>query len=200
VWDEVAGILRDAPDAPEVIHPDRPSTGDIATELAWLAPLAKNALVVGVGGGAALCLALAASEVPIAGALAHEPAVGRLVPELLAPLVTAYARGGARALGAVAYGDAWNSSMLGDTDAVGRDFAMFRTLLPAPARDGQGSVLVTVGALSPPARHRAADTLDSILGYSVATLPGTRHFVQRENPALFAEWIVAMLAGLRAGK
>jgi pimeloyl-ACP methyl ester carboxylesterase len=198
VWDEVAGILRDLPDAPEVLNPDRPCTGDIATELAWLAPLAKNALVVGAGGGAALCLALAASEVQIAGALAHEPAAGRLVPELFAPLVTAYARGGARALGAAAYGDSWNSSMLGDTDSVGRDFIMLRLLEPVPARDGQGPVLVTVGALSPPVRHLAADALSSILGYDVATLPRARHFVERENPALFAEWIAAMLAGLRS--
>jgi pimeloyl-ACP methyl ester carboxylesterase len=198
VWDEVAGILRDLPDAPEVLNPDRPCTGDITSELAWLAPLAKNALVVGAGGGAALCLALAASEVKIAGALAHEPAAGRLVPELFAPLVTAYARGGARALAAAAYGESWDSSMLGSTDVVGRDFMMLRMLEPAPARDGQGAVLVTVGALSPPVRHRAVDALSSILGYDVATLPGARHFVQRESPALFAEWIAAMLAGLHS--
>jgi len=198
VWNHVAGILRDLPDAPEVINPDRPSTGDVVSEIAWLAPMAENALVVGVGGGAALCLALAASEVQIAGGLAHEPAAGRLVPELLAPLVTAYARGGARALAAAAYGDSWDSSMLGDTDAVGRDVTMFRTLEPVPARDGQGPVLVTVGSLSPPVRHRAAETLSSITGYDVATLPGARHFVHREKPALFAEWIVAMLAGIRS--
>ena len=198
VWDEVAGILRDLPDAPKVSNPDRPSTGDVASEIAWLAPLAKNALVVGAGGGAALCLALAASDVQIAGALAHEPPVGRLVPELLAPLIVAYARGGARALGAAAYGESWDSSMLGDTDAVWRDFAMLRALEPLPARDGQGAVLVTVGALSPPVRHLAADALSSIVGYDVATVPRARHFVQRESPALFAEWIAAMLAGLRS--
>jgi pimeloyl-ACP methyl ester carboxylesterase len=124
--------------------------------------------------------------------------VGRHVPELLAPLVTAYARGGARALGAAAYGDSWDSSMLGDTDAVWRDFAMLRALEPVPARAGQGPVLVTVGSLSPPPRHRAAEILSSIAGYDVATLPGARHFVQRENPALFAEWIAAMLTGLRS--
>jgi pimeloyl-ACP methyl ester carboxylesterase len=199
VWDPVAEILRDAPDAPKVINPDRPSTGDIASEMAWLAPLAKNALVVGVGGGAALCLALAASEVQFAGALAHEPAAGRLVPELYAPLVMAYARGGARALAAAAYGASWDSSMLGNTDSVGRDFLMLRMLEPRPTRDGQGPVLVTVGSLSPPVRHHAADALSTVLGYNVATLPGARHFVQRENPALFAEWILAMLAGLRTG-
>lgn len=198
VWNPVVDILKNLPDAPEVISPDRPSTGDIVSETAWLAPMAEGALVVGAGGGGALCLALAASEVQIAGGLAHEPAAGRLVPELLAPLVTAYARGGARALATAAYGDSWDSSMLGDTDAVGRDFAMFRILEPVPARDGQGPVLVTVGSLSPPVRHRAAETMSSIAGYDVATLPGARHFVQYESPALFAEWIAAMLAGLRS--
>jgi pimeloyl-ACP methyl ester carboxylesterase len=200
VWDDVAALVRNSPDAPEVIAPDRPCTGNLAAEVAWAAPLAKGALVVGVGSGATLCLGLAASEVKMAAGFAHEPAVGHLFPELLSPMVTAYARGGARAYAKALYGDEWDASMLGDPEAVARDFSMLRTYWPAPAREGQGSVLVTVGELSPPIRHQAAGTLSSIVGYNVVTLPRARHFVQRENPALVAEWIVAMVAGLRAGR
>src|SRR6187431_2725648 len=88
VWDRLRALL--AADGLDVVAPDRPSSGDLAVELAALADDADDALVVGVSGGATLGLALAGMR-PLAGAVLHEPAVGSLVPGLLDHVVAGYA-------------------------------------------------------------------------------------------------------------
>ena len=193
-WDAVVTLLEAA--GVEVAAPERASTGDLAREVAVLTDLAEGALAVGVSGGATLGLALAASPARLAGAVLHEPAVGSLVPGLLAPVAAAFAEGGVPAFGARLYGPAWTSSMApADPGAVGRDLAMFSRFEPAAVRAGQGPVLVTTGELSPPVRHEAATALADHLGMATRVLPGCRHFVQVEAPRVLAEVVLDRLAG-----
>ena len=165
------------------------------TELAALAPLAEGAFVVGVSGGATLTLALAASPVALAGGIAHEPAVGSLVPGLLAPMAAAFAEGGTPRFATTLYGPLWRPELASaDPDAVARELPMFRAFEPEPARPGQGPVLVTVGGDSSAPRHAAAAALASQLGYETTVLPGCRHFLPLENPAELAALIRSRLA------
>ncbi len=195
VWVRVISLLGGV----DVVAVDRPCSGDLATELAALAPYAEGALVVGVSGGATLGLALAASDVRLAGAILHEPAVGRLVPGLLAPMAAAYEAGGVDLFAATLYGASWNREMApADDTMVARDLTMFRSFEPAAAREGQGPVLITVGADSPPPRHAAARALHDALGYRTQTLPGCRHFVQWDNPEVLADVILRALNGSTA--
>ena len=193
VWDAVVAELHGL----DVVAVDRPCTGDLAAELEWLAPRVRGALVVGVSGGATLGLALAASRVPLAGALLHEPAVGSLAPALLAGVAAAYAVGGVEGFGAALYGAGWDRSMAADDDAVvARELPMFRSFEPERASEAQGPVLVTVGELSPAGRHDAARALRDRLDYPVTVIPGAVHFVQHDRPAQYARLIRATHASL----
>ncbi|HWH96914.1 MAG TPA: hypothetical protein VNS80_00970, partial [Pseudolysinimonas sp.] len=87
VWRPVLPFLEGL----DVATPDRPCLGDLDAELGALESIVEGALVAGVSGGATLGLAFAASDVRLAGAILHEPAVGSLVPGLLAPVAAAYA-------------------------------------------------------------------------------------------------------------
>lgn len=187
-WDTVAAALRRSRPGVPVVAPERPCTGILSDELAALNELAEDAFVVGVSGGATLGLALAASEVTIAGALLHEPAVGSLLPGLLAPMAQAYSDGGVPAFGRQLYGPNWTPEMAPAVPgAVARDLAMFRAFEPARLRSGQGQVVVTTGVDSPPARHQAAAALTHHLGIPTAQLPGCRHFVQVEHPTMLSQ-------------
>ena len=194
-WDAVVVLLEAA--GAEVVVPERASTGDLAQEVGALADLAAGALVVGVSGGATLGLALAAGPTRLAGAVLHEPAVGSLVPGLLAPAAAAFTEGGVPAFGARLYGPAWTPAMApADIGAVGRDLAMFSRFEPDPVPPGQGPVLVTTGELSPPVRHDAAAALADHLGAATRVLPGCRHFVQVEAPGALAEVVLDRLVDL----
>lgn len=187
VWDRLVPLLAGRPGVAEVVAPLRASSGDLDRELADLAPLARDAVVVGVSGGATLGLALLAGEVRLAGAVLHEPAVGSWVPGLLDHVVAGYARDGVPGFGRALYGPGWDPGMApADPDAVGRDLAMFRRFQPAAPSAGQGPVLVTVGELSPPVRHRASDALATHLGLPARVLPGAGHFVQHDAPEVLA--------------
>lgn len=197
IWSRVVEALDALDPRLEVVAVQRPCSGDLTTELAALSDVAEGAFVVGASGGATLALALAASPVQLAGAIAHEPAVGSLAPGLLAPMAAAYADGGASAFATTLYGASWSRSMAQDAEAtVARELPMFRAFEPAPARAGQGPVLVTVGADSPPARHAAASALHASLGYQTRVLPGAQHFVQWDQPREFAELIYAVHVSL----
>jgi pimeloyl-ACP methyl ester carboxylesterase len=192
VWRLVVPLL----DGFDVRCPDRAATGDLETELDRLAPLCENALVAGVSGGATLGLALAARPgARITAALLHEPAVGSLLPGLLAPMAQAYADGGPDAFGQTLSGPAWTQADApADRAAVGRDLAMFRAFEPsAPAPDA-GPVILTTGALSPPVRHESVRRLATAFALPVVTLPGTAHAVHLENPAAFAAQLRALAA------
>jgi len=191
VWRHVVPLL----DGFDVRCPDRAATGDLDAELAALAPLCAGAIVAGVSGGATLGLALAARGVGLAGALLHEPAVGSLLPGLLAPMAQAYASGGATAFAASLYGPAWQPSEApDDVAAVGRDLSMFRAFEPAAPAAGEGPIQLTVGADSPPVRHESVRRLSTAFGFPVVTLPATSHAVHLENPAAFAAAIRTLAA------
>lgn len=183
VWDRLVPLLGDV----AVSAPFRASSGDLRREVEGLAEAARGAVVVGVSGGATLGLALAATDVPLAGAVLHEPAVGSLVPGLLDHVVAGYAADGVPGFGRALYGPGWSPEMApADPEAVGRDLAMFRGFEPAPIAPDQGPVLVTVGGSSPPVRHAAAAALADRLGLRVEVLPGCGHFVQHDRPAALA--------------
>lgn len=190
VWSRVMEALSELDASLDVVAVERPCSGDLATEIEALSAVSAGALVVGASGGATLALALAASTVQLVGAIAHEPAVGSLVPGLLAPMAAAYAEGGASAFAATLYGASWSPSMAPDADAtVARELPMFRAFEPSIAHACQCPVLVTVGADSPAPRHAAAAALHAQLGYPTRVLPGAKHFVQWDAPQLFAALI-----------
>jgi pimeloyl-ACP methyl ester carboxylesterase len=192
VWDPVRNLLADL----DTVAPNRPSSGKLETELDWLAALATDAVVVGMSGGATLCLALAASDVPAVAIIAHEPAVGSLLPTLLDPVAEAFACGGAAGLGAALYGPTWAPSMMSDAEAVERDLAMFRAFEPAMPR--AAPTLVTTGSDSPAARHLASTRLSEVFGYNTATL-ASGHFVAQDRPAAIATLIRAVATAVPAG-
>jgi hypothetical protein len=200
VWGPVLALLAQADPDLEVSAPERPCTGDLARETAWLAERARDALVVGVGGGATLGLALLAGGVPLAGALLHEPAVGSLVPGLLAHVAAGYERDGVPGFGAALYGPLWTPDMApADDDAVARDFAMFRAFEPAAPKAGPGPAVVTVGADSPPIRHRAAQALADAYGLAGPRVPRAAHFVHHENPAAWVDTILGLTRTVAEG-
>ncbi|GIG39107.1 alpha/beta fold hydrolase [Cellulomonas phragmiteti] len=194
VWDRLVPLLTGL----DVVAATRPSTGDLRRELDALGD-AAGALVVGVSGGATLGLALAATDVPLAGAVLHEPAVGSLVPGLLDHVVEGWRTGGVAGFGAALYGPTWRiDDAPDDHAAVGRDLAMFRAFEPAAPGAGQGPVLVTVGGRSPRPRHTAAAELHRRYGVAVRVLPGCGHYVQHDAPHALAA-VVREMARVAAG-
>jgi len=195
VWDRFVPLLfaQDVKDL-EITAPDRPSLGDLDAELASLADMAHGAFVVGVSGGATVGLALLASDVRLAGAVLHEPAVGSLAPGLLDHVVTGFVTGGVPGFAHALYGPGWSPDMApDDSGAVERDLAMFRRFEPAAARPGQGPATITVGETSPEARHRAALALSEKFGFPTRVLPRSGHFVHRDNPAALADVVLELI-------
>ncbi len=187
IWQGVSRSLAALyPDLP-VVAPQRAYSGDLATEVKALAEVCADAVVVGVSGGATLGLALLAAGVPTAGAILHEPAVGSLVPGLLAPMAAAYASGGVPAFGAALYGPAWTTAMApDDPDAVRRDLAMFRAFEPSALSAPPSGAMTTVGARSPAVRHEAARALQSHSGLPYEVIEGCGHAVHLERPEALA--------------
>ena len=193
VWHGVSRALAALHPRVPVVAPQRAYSGDLAAEVDALAAICADAVVLGVSGGATLGLALLAAGVPLAGAVLHEPAVGSLVPGLLAPVAEAYASGGVAAFGAALYGPAWRTDMAPqDPEAVGRDLGMFRAFEPAPPSLplSGGTVTTTVGALSPPPRHEAARALQTHFGLPYRVIEGCGHAAHLERPES-----LALLAG-----
>jgi pimeloyl-ACP methyl ester carboxylesterase len=151
----------------------------------------------GVSGGATLGLAALAAGVPLAATVLHEPAVGSLLPGLLAPMAAAYASGGVAGFGGALYGPSWRPAVApADPGAVARDLAMFLRFEPAAPKATPGPVLVTVGERSPEVRHRAAAALHRELGVRIRVLPGCGHAVHLEAPEQFARVLTEVAAAL----
>jgi pimeloyl-ACP methyl ester carboxylesterase len=186
VWDRLTPLLHGY----DVSAPERPRTGDLQAESAWLADRARGAWVVGMSGGATLGLELVRNGTPLAGAILHEPAVGSLYPDLLAPVTEAFTTGRTPRLARALYGDSWRPNM-GETDdaTTARELAMFRGFEPGPASPAAGTVVITYGAASPEPRHTAARALADQFGYATRALPDAAHFVAWNNPTAFADTI-----------
>jgi pimeloyl-ACP methyl ester carboxylesterase len=194
VWDRLLPYLHGY-DASAV---SRPRTGVLAREVDWLVPQVEGAWVVGMSGGATLGLALAARQVRLAGAVLHEPAVGSLVPGLLAPMAAAFSDGGTGAFARTLYGDAWTPTLLDgalDDDVTARELAMFKSFEPAPASATSGDVVITVGERSPAIRHQAVEALRSAYAYETRTVPTATHFAAYEEPAAFAATLLSVVEG-----
>jgi pimeloyl-ACP methyl ester carboxylesterase len=194
MWDRVLPLLADGTGF-DVTAVDRPRTGDLALEVAALAPVVEGCWVVGVSGGATLGLALAAAGVPLTGAVLHEPAVGSLMPGLLAPVAAAFTAHGTTGLGQTLYGPSWELGMAGPVDdaTTAAELAMFRSFEPAPLPPSAGRIIVTVGSLSPDVRHRAAAALVAAFGFEVHSIDGARHFVPHDAPAAFAAAVTRLV-------
>lgn len=193
-WDRLLPELRGL----DVVTVTRPRTGDLARELAWLAPQVEGAWVVGMSGGATLGLALAAGPTALAGAVLHEPAVGSLAPALLAPMVAAFEQGGTAAFARVLYGDSWSPDLAAgalDDSITARELDMFRSFEPRPLSPSSGRVVVTSGALSPEVRHEAARALRAAYGHATDVVPGAGHFAAYDAPAAFAATVTAVIQG-----
>jgi pimeloyl-ACP methyl ester carboxylesterase len=192
VWRNVTPLLQDW----DVRVPDRAASGSMEQELGDLTAVCTGAFVVGVSGGATLGLALVAAGVPVRGALLHEPAAGSLAPGLLDAVAAAWASGGLDAFATTLYGPAWTRAEApADREAVGRELAMFRRFEPVLLPPEHPPVLLTVGELSPPARHASVAALAGFLGVPVAPVPGGRHAVHLEHPEGFATLIRGLLPG-----
>lgn len=188
VWGRVIPLLDDL----DVSAPERPRTGDLEAEAAWLAEHAQGHWIAGISGGATLGLTLVGSGPPLAGAILHEPAVGSLFPSLLAPVADAFAAGGTAGLARALYGNSWRHEMVTADDATtARELAMFRGFEPRPPSPMSGRVVVTYGSASPGPRRRAAELLADRLGYRVQEVAGASHFAAWDHPAEFAAVIRA---------
>jgi pimeloyl-ACP methyl ester carboxylesterase len=140
-----------------------------------------------------------AAGVPLAAAVLHEPAVGSLLPGLLAPVAAAYDAGGVASFGRALYGPRWHAGHApADPAAVARDLAMFLRFEPARPVVSEAPVVVTVGEISPPVRHEAAAALHREFGLPVRVLPGCGHAAHLEAPAAFAAVLLEVAGRLEA--
>ncbi|MCP2252991.1 Alpha/beta hydrolase family protein [Prauserella aidingensis] len=184
VWESTTTALHGSA---EVSCPERPQSGDLDTEVEFLAPLCAGAFVVGVSGGATLGLELVARGVPVTGAVLHEPAAGSLMPGLLSHVAAGLEAGGVAGFGAALYGPAWDVSRTSATaETVAAEFAMFGAFEPAPLGERAADVLLTVGERSPEARHDSVRALCRFLGTRRQLVPGAGHAAHLENGSALA--------------
>lgn len=189
IWHGLADLLPEM----DIRAPQRTCSGDLETEIAGLVDLVEDSVVVGFSGGATLGLELAA-RVRLRAAVLHEPAVGSLLPGLLAPMGAAFEAGGTRAFAAALYGPTWDEPDTFDDAVTGRELAMFRAFEPRAPRPDQGPLLVTYGAASPDVRRQAAEALRDAFGIEIRELAGTGHDVAHQNLAGLADLVRTAVA------
>lgn len=194
IWDRTLPLLRTALPAWDVLAVDRPRSGSLDREVGWLASVAAGSWVVGMSGGATLGLALAATPTPLAGAVLHEPAVGGLSPELLAPVAASFRSGGVVGLGRTLYGESWTPDLSGGVDAVAAaaELEMFRSFEPARIARSAGRVVITYGDTSPSVRRTAAEALIPF-GCDVLPVLGASHFVAHDHPHAFSDLVASVV-------
>lgn len=160
----------------------------------------ERATVAGMSGGATVALAMAIRRPDrLVRAVAHEPAVGALVPELGALVRGALADGGGALARALAGAGTWTTlphevrdAVLALAPLIERDAPAFLAFDPA-LDDTVGERLVcTVGDRSPELRHRVAAALAARTGAPVLTIPGCAHLPQFDAPVAFADTIRAL--------
>jgi pimeloyl-ACP methyl ester carboxylesterase len=161
----------------------------------------QRAVVAGCSGGATVALA-AALMAPdrVVAAVAHEPAVGTLAPELLTLISSTMRCGGGLALvQALAGPQTWGRLTGAETAGLAARAALFEAdslayLAWEPALDdatAAAPVTTTVGELSIPLRHHVARRLKEHAGAHVVVVPGCGHLAQLDAPVAFAAVIAA---------
>jgi pimeloyl-ACP methyl ester carboxylesterase len=132
-------------------------------------------------------------------AVAHEPAVGGLAPELRALVRGALAEGGGSELLRVLAGvETWAklpsaavSALDASSSLVEADAAAFLAFEPGlPASGGRPPLVCAVGERSSALRFTVAERLAARTGAPVAVVPGCGHLPQLDAPAAFAELIL----------
>jgi pimeloyl-ACP methyl ester carboxylesterase len=167
-----------------------------------------RAIVAGMSGGATVALAMALSHPErVVTAIAHEPAVGSMAPELRALVGGALRRGGGGELLRVLAGEeTWAmlppaavSALDASSGLVEADAAAFMVFEPrlasaAPGAPTAGSprtpLVCSVGERSSPLRFAVAERLAARTGAPVAVVPGCGHLPQLDAPGAFAELIL----------
>ncbi|MDQ6778211.1 MAG: alpha/beta hydrolase, partial [Actinomycetota bacterium] len=162
----------------------------------------ERAVVAGMSGGATVALALALSfPERVAAAVAHEPAVGCVSPELRSLVRGALIQGGGgELLRALAGPETWGhlspdtvaaldaSAELVEADAAA--FLAFEPRLAAASGAARPPLVCSVGERSSPVRYTVADRLAARTGAPIAIVPGCGHLPQLDAPAAFAELIL----------
>ena len=161
---------------------------------------AERAVVAGMSGGATVALALALRcPERVVTAVAHEPAVGSLAPELRGLVRGALSRGGGRALLRVLAGaETWCALTAGVTSAldasaalVEADAAAFLAFEPPlSAGPARAPLVCSVGERSSELRFTVAERLAARTGAAVAIVPGCGHLPQLDAPAAFGQLIL----------
>jgi len=161
---------------------------------------AARAVVAGMSGGATVALALALSRPErVVIAVAHEPAVGSLSPELQALVRGALIQGGGTQLLRVLAGaDTWGklpAAIVSALDArpglVEADAGAFLSFEPLlSARAATPPLVCSVGERSGALRFTVARRLAARTGAPVAVVAGCGHLPQFDAPAAFAKLIL----------
>lgn len=160
----------------------------------------ERAVVAGCSGGATIALA-AALTVPdrVVAAVAHEPAVGSLGPELMALIEKSVQTGGMALVRALAGPATWSrltSGELAELEAcaaiVADDARAYLAWEPPLDRVAEAAPIVcTVGRHSGPMRHTIAGVVRERIGARVVVVEDCGHLVQLDAPAAFAAIISA---------
>ena len=163
----------------------------------------ERAIVAGSSGGATIALAAALTAPDrVEAAVAHEPAVGSLSPELLALIRTSVRSGGTTLVRALAGPLTWacltdgeRAALASCADLVAADARAYLAWEPPLDRAGEPApVITTVGQRSAPLRHAIAAALHDRIGARVVVIEDCGHLVQLDAPAAFAATISASAA------
>ena len=197
VWREVIATIHTRLSHMDIWVPERGCGGSIDDEIALLWGKCRGSIVVGVSGGATLAWELAVRGCPMKAVVAHEPAAGSLVPNLLSYPGQAWSLGGislreqAEIFGSRLYGRTWNPAELpNDPAKVYRDYLMFSRFEPRKPRIDVDAITLTVGEKSPAVRRRVAEEYAKHFGVASCMVKGAGHCVQLEQPGRFAGLIL----------
>jgi 3-oxoadipate enol-lactonase len=157
-----------------------------------------RAVIAGISGGATVALALALScPERVVTAVAHEPAVGSVSPELRALVRGALVQGGGGELLRVLAGaETWGhlapetvAALEASSELVEADAGAFLAFEPHLAT-AAAPLLCSVGERSSALRYTVAERLAARTGAPLAIVPGCGHLPQLDAPAAFAELIL----------
>jgi 3-oxoadipate enol-lactonase/3-oxoadipate enol-lactonase/4-carboxymuconolactone decarboxylase len=164
---------------------------------------AGRAVVAGMSGGATVALAFVLSHPErVVAAVAHEPAVGSVAPELRALVLGALGEGGgSKLLRVLAGAETWRKlpaeivlALDANARLVEADAAAFLAFEPPlPSRPVRLPLVCSVGERSSALRFTVARRLAARTGAPVAVVPGCGHLPQLDAPDAFARLILDQL-------